>query len=147
MIPRPPGPTLFPYTTLFRSHQAPAGHEQDHSAAHRDRWVDDAAAGGVGFRVALPAAPAPDRGRGGGDAEQECEDSKYESTRCRPRHRASVLRLPATILSRGENPPPGLDRLRGPRGGAQDPRRGPPAARPGARPDEGRGMQGPRRTG
>src|SRR5205809_4824503 len=69
MIPRPPGPTLFPYTTLFRSHQAPAGHEQDHSAAHRDRRVDDAAAGGVGFRVALPAAPAPDRGRDGGDAE------------------------------------------------------------------------------
>src|SRR5438132_93087 len=43
LIPRPPTPTLFPYTTLFRSHPVPAHHQHPRRAARRRRAVPAAA--------------------------------------------------------------------------------------------------------
>src|SRR3712207_7799511 len=44
MIRRPPRSTLFPYTTLFRSHQ---GVDEPHRVALADRLVDEDVLGGV----------------------------------------------------------------------------------------------------
>src|SRR2546427_6989524 len=44
MIRRPPRSTLFPYTTLFRSHRVPRGRVSE--AHNRGRWHGDAAVRG-----------------------------------------------------------------------------------------------------
>jgi hypothetical protein len=61
--------------------QAQAAQQEDATAAYLDRRVEDAAAGGVGFRVSGSASPAAKGGGDGGDAEQEGEDPEYKPTR------------------------------------------------------------------
>src|SRR2546430_17253518 len=41
MIRRPPRSTLFPYTTLFRSHGGEVLHEDDGGTGHERHWVAD----------------------------------------------------------------------------------------------------------
>src|SRR5688572_31375380 len=65
MLPRPPRPTLFPYTTLFRSEAGDdAPLEQEHE--HHDRDGDDHGRGGDGGRRALELGGAGEEGQGGG---------------------------------------------------------------------------------
>src|SRR3712207_7292507 len=58
MIRRPPRSTLFPYTTLFRSHPDGAGPDQRREAAGSCRHLDQACSGSAGranrCRVRLP---------------------------------------------------------------------------------------------
>src|SRR3712207_8934939 len=61
MIRRPPRSTLFPYTTLFRSHAL--RHRLDHPAAYDGRGAEARGAaegGGVGLREDQPVHAVPD---------------------------------------------------------------------------------------
>src|SRR5207247_8490522 len=105
--------------------------------------VDDAPGSGVGLRVPLAAAPPPQRRQDQCDPEQECEDSEDQSARSCTSQRSPVF----TILCRGTDPASRLDGLCGPRSGAQDPGRRPPAPGPGPGSVEGGGLQGSRCPG
>src|SRR5258708_33986458 len=68
MIRRPPRSTLFPYTTLFRSHTAPGISQRARVAIHRESDVD--------AHESIPPAPNP----------TSTSDSDRKSTRLNSSH-------------------------------------------------------------
>src|SRR3712207_8798066 len=68
MIRRPPRSTLFPYTTLFRSHPAVV----EGAVPHDRRRVADVGGDGVDALVVRPEGRSPERGVG--DAERAAQE-------------------------------------------------------------------------
>src|SRR3712207_8308789 len=70
MIRRPPRSTLFPYTTLFRSHRPGGREDRGGLPAHRDRATgDDVPGAGQG-----PLRRDPPRGRGQARSEEHTSE-------------------------------------------------------------------------
>src|SRR5256885_6215179 len=79
MIRRPPRSTLFPYTTLFRSVEVGAPHDDERGGIVRERPAHDDDAVHEGPRHAEPDCDAHARLRYGGRG-TECERSEEHTT-------------------------------------------------------------------
>src|SRR2546430_13216060 len=75
MIRRPPRSTLFPYTTLFRSHGGEVLHEDDGGTGHERHWVAD-----HGAEHERPGRGDPDVGAATAAGELGCRGRSEEHT-------------------------------------------------------------------
>src|SRR5260221_1123002 len=102
MIRRPPRSTLFPYTTLFRSHRE--GHEPAHHAESLDAMDD------LPSRQALPSVQAVRREEEGSASRLGKSSIDRKSTRLNSSH--PVISYPVFCLQKKKRSTRGLHRPR-----------------------------------